>query len=119
MLRQSNSSHDGFRNTSEKCCHPYSKGVMTLLSIRSRFAHWTMAASVIFALAFSIVAFHFQAQPAYASSCISPTLHYYPGSPSSHVRYGEVDFHFFVCSSDAPSSWIVNVSRASVNGTGK
>ncbi|MEV4570317.1 hypothetical protein AB0K12_41755 [Nonomuraea sp. NPDC049419] len=54
-----------------------------------------------------------------AMACTSPTFSVYPGSGSSKLRYGQVDFHFYACSDQSPSSWSATVSKATVNSTGK
>lgn len=56
---------------------------------------------------------------AQAASCSYPTFKYYPGSPTSKLRYAEVDFSFSVCSSGGPSSWSASVTKTQVNSTGK
>jgi hypothetical protein len=54
-----------------------------------------------------------------ALSCTSPTFSVYPGSSISNLRYAQVDFNFYACSDQAPSSWSASVTKAQVNSTGK
>ncbi|WP_162642212.1 hypothetical protein [Streptosporangium sp. 'caverna'] len=54
-----------------------------------------------------------------ALACTSPTFSVYPGSSISNLRYGQVDFNFYACSDQAPSSWSASVTKAQVNSTGK
>jgi hypothetical protein len=51
--------------------------------------------------------------------CTTPTFAVFPGSTLGRIRYGEVDFHFEVCSSVAPNSWYKAVTRQTTNGTGQ
>lgn len=53
------------------------------------------------------------------AACTSPTFSLYPGSGISNVRYGQVDFHFYACSDQSPSSWSASITKATVNSTGK
>jgi hypothetical protein len=40
-----------------------------------------------------------------ADTCLHQTIPLYPGSTSTHLRYGEADFHFDICSGTAPTTW--------------
>lgn len=59
------------------------------------------------------------AGPAQAATCKHPTFKFFPGSPTSKLRYAEVNFSFDVCSNTAPMSWGASVSKARTNSTGK
>ncbi|WP_162795038.1 hypothetical protein [Nonomuraea lactucae] len=59
------------------------------------------------------------AAPASAAACTYPTFSVYPGSATSALRYGQVDFHFSACGEQPPSGWSASVTKATVNSTGK
>lgn len=50
-------------------------------------------------------------------TCSHPVFKYYPGSASSNLRYGEVDFTFDACSNVAPVNWGRSVTKLVTNNT--
>ena len=52
------------------------------------------------------------------NTCTHPSFRFYPGSSVGRVRYGVVEFHFDVCSSNAAESWTRLVTRKQTNATG-
>ncbi|WP_126629699.1 hypothetical protein [Dictyobacter alpinus] len=61
---------------------------------------------------------HAETASALTTRCIYPTFTYYPGSSASHLRYGQAQFHFEICSGTSPSSWGAT-ARVTTNSTGK